>query len=126
MVLQYPWQSLQGGTQPSDSAVVRGVPNQLHSDMGAQFESQTIQEISKILGINKTHTTPYHPQCDGLVEHLNRIILAMLATIVNDHGESWEDYLAKVCFTYNTSIHSSTGYTSFYMMYAWQGNKNTC
>ena len=60
-----------------DSVFCRwGVPSQLHSDMGAQFESQTIQEISKILGINKAHTTSYHPQCDGLVERLNRIILA--------------------------------------------------
>ena len=101
-----------------DSVFCRwGVPSQLHFDMGAQFESQTIQEISKILGINKTHTTPYHPQCDGLVERLNRTILAMLATMVNDHGESWEDHLAKVCFAYNTSIHSSAGYTPFYMMY---------
>jgi len=37
------------------------VPSQLHSDMGAQFESQNIQEISKILDINKTHTTPTTP-----------------------------------------------------------------
>ena len=71
-----------------DSVFCRwGVPSQLHSDIGAQFEFH-IQEISKILGINKTHTTPYHPQCDGLVERLNRNILAMLATMVNDHGES--------------------------------------
>ena len=101
-----------------DSVFCRwGLPSQLHSDMGAQFESLIIKEISKILCINKTHTTPYHPQCDGLVERLNRTILAMLATMVNDHGSSWEDHLPKVCFAYNTSTHTSTGYTPFYMMY---------
>ena len=48
------------------------IPEQVHSDMGAQFESKSIiQAISKLLGINKTHTTPYHPQSDGLVERLN-------------------------------------------------------
>ena len=41
----------------------------------------------------------------------------MLATMVNDHGSSWEDYLPEVCFAYNTSTHTSTGYTPFYMMY---------
>ena len=57
-----------------DSVFCRwGVPGQLHSDMGAQFESVIIKEISEILGINKTHTTPYHPQCDGLVERLNNL-----------------------------------------------------
>jgi len=94
-----------------------GLPSQLHFDMGAWFESLIIKEISKILCTYKTHTTPYHPQCDWSVERLNRIILAMLATMVNDHGSSWEDYLPEVCFAYNTSTHTSTGYTPFYMMY---------
>ena len=93
------------------------MPTQLHSDMGAQFESQLIKDISGLLGIKKTHITPYHPQSDGLVERLNRTILSMLATTVKDHGEEWEVHLAKVCFAYNTSIHKSTGFTPFYLMY---------
>ena len=96
------------------------MPTQLHSDMGAQFESQLIKDISGLLGIKKTHTTPYHPQSDGLVERLNRTILSMLATTIKDHGEEWEDHLAKVCFAYNTSIHKSTGFTPFYLMYGRQ------
>ena len=51
-----------------------GLPEQLHSDMGSQFESKVVQELCKILLILKTHTTPYHPQCYGLVERLNRTI----------------------------------------------------
>jgi len=63
------------------------MPSQLYSDMGAQFESQIAQEVAKLLGIRKTHTTPYHPQCDGLVEHLNRTIIGIIATMVDQHGE---------------------------------------
>ena len=44
------------------------IPEQLHSDQGPQFESQLMSEICKLLKIYKTSTTPYHPQCDGLVE----------------------------------------------------------
>ena len=44
----------------------------------------------------------------------------MLATTIKDHGEECEDHLAKVCFAYNTSIHKSTGFTSFYLMYGRQ------
>ena len=90
------------------------------SDMFAQFESQVIQEVAKLLGIRKTHTTPYHPQCDGLVERLNRTIIGMLATMVDHHGDKWESHLAKVCITYNTSVHVSTGFTSFYLLYGRQ------
>ena len=58
------------------------VPEQLHSDQGRQFESQLLSEICKLLKITKTKTTPYHPQCDGLVERFNRTLLNMLATFV--------------------------------------------
>jgi len=94
-----------------------GIPEQLHSDMGAQFESKLIHEICKLLQIHKTHTTPYHPQSDGLVERLNRTIQSMLATIVDESGGEWEEHLSKVCFAYNTSKQSSTGFTPFQLMF---------
>ena len=96
------------------------MPCQLHSDMGAQFESEVIKELSKTLQIRKTHTTPYHPQSDGLVERLNRTIISMLATVVNDFGGEWEDHLPRVCFAYNTSQQESTGFTLFYLMFGRQ------
>ena len=45
-----------------------GIPGQLHTDQGKQFESKLIEELCKILKISKTRTTAYHPQCDSLVE----------------------------------------------------------
>jgi len=42
-----------------------GFPAQLHSDQGRNFESKLVQELTKPAGIRRTHTTPFHPQCDG-------------------------------------------------------------
>lgn len=92
-------------------------PEQLHSDQGRQFESDLIKEICKLLNIRKTRTTPYHPQCDGLVERFNRTLLDMLATTTRQHPFDWEDQIHKVCMAYNTSIHASTGFTPFYLMF---------
>ena len=95
-------------------------PDQLHSDQGKQFESQLLQETCKLLGINKTRTSPYHPQCDGLVERFNRTLLNMLATTTQENPFDWENQLRKVCMAYNTSVHSSTGFTPFYLMFGRQ------
>ena len=63
-----------------------GVPAQLYSDQGWQFEAQVITELFKLINIHKTHTTPYHPRGDGLVERFNRTLLNMLATCTKDHS----------------------------------------
>ena len=92
-------------------------PEQLHSDQGKQFESSLVQEVCKLYQIKKTRTTPYHPQCDGMVERFNRTLLDMLSTMTRDHPFDWEYHLRKVCFAYNSSIHSSTGFSPFFLMF---------
>ena len=80
-------------------------PEQLHSDQGRQFESNLVKE--RLLHINKTRTTPYHPQCDGLVERFNCTLLNILATCTEDHLGDWEQNISKVCMAYNASVHPS-------------------
>ena len=95
-------------------------PEKLHSDQGHQFESNLVKEVCKLLHINKTRTTPYHPQCDGLVEQFNRTLLNMLTTCTEDHPRDWEQNIRKVCMAYNTSVHPSTGFSPFYLMFGRQ------
>ena len=45
-----------------------GVPSQLHSDQGTNFESNVFVEVCRLLDIEKTGVTPLHPQSDGQVE----------------------------------------------------------
>ena len=96
------------------------IPEQLHSDQGPQFESQLMSEVCKLLNIYKTRTTPYHPQCDGLVERFNRTLLNMLSTCASDHPFDWEQHIHKVCLAYNSSVQASTGYTPFFLMFSRQ------
>ena len=95
-------------------------PEQLHSDQGRNFESETISEICKLLGVVKTRTTPYHPQSDGLVERFNRTLLDMLSTAAGEHPFDWECHLRRLCLAYNTSVHPTTGHTPFFLMFGRQ------
>ena len=42
-----------------------GMPTQLHSDQGRNFESKLVAELVKLTGIRRTRTTPFHPRSDG-------------------------------------------------------------
>lgn len=57
-------------------------PHALHSDQGRTFEGLLMAEVAWVPGLEKTCTTPYHPQADGLVERFNFMFRAMLMAVV--------------------------------------------
>lgn len=62
-----------------------GAPTKLLSDQGANFTSQLISEICKLCSVRKIQTSPYHPQCDGLVERFNKTLATMISMYVNNN-----------------------------------------
>jgi hypothetical protein len=62
---------------------VFGVPLLNHSDQGTNFELQIFHEMCKLLGSDKTRTTAFRPQSDGLAERTMRTIQAMLSKFVS-------------------------------------------
>ena len=69
------------------------------------------------MGIKKTRTTAYHPQCDGLVERQNRTLQETISSFVSDHSNDWDEVLDQAVFAYNTSTHESTGLSPYEMVF---------
>ena len=61
------------------------MPAIIHSDQGCEFGNHLMQELCLLFGAHKTHTTPYHPAIDGLVEICNRTLLMLLAMFSGEH-----------------------------------------
>lgn len=97
----------------SNFIVHYGVMAKLLSDQGSNFEGELIQELCKLLGIEKVRTTPYHPQCNGMSEGYNRTLLSMLGTLEPEHKQNWKKYLSSLVFPYNAMKHESMGYSHF-------------
>ncbi len=69
--------------------------------------------MCRLLGIEQTRTSAYHPQGNGQVERFNRTLEAMLAKTVSENQRNWNQHLAPALFAYRTAVHESTGYTPF-------------
>ena len=94
-----------------------GMPIVIHSDQGQEFENKIMQELSILCGSHKTRTTPYHPESDGLVERFNRTLLMMLAMFASKNREDWDDLLPAVMMAYRSSVHESTGFSPYRLMF---------
>ena len=93
-----------------------GEPLELHTDKGANFESKLIKELCEVYSIEKSRTTPYHPQADGMIERFNRTLL----DAIRAHGEKltdWDTVGIQMAVAYNATVHASTGLTPNRLMF---------
>ena len=52
-----------------------------------------------------------------MVERFNRTLIDQLAKSLLACGGEWDEYFKHVDFTYNTSVHSSTSYSPYYVVH---------
>lgn len=97
-----------------------GVPDKIHSDQGGQFESELFQQMCRRLGIQKTRTTPYHPESDGMVERFMRTLKDMVAKYVDPQGMTWDVDIKAYTMAYNSSVHSVTGHSPFFLLHGFE------
>ena len=96
----------------SDGWILKyGAPETLQSDRGSQFESEMFQEFCSFNDIVKKHSTPYHPQSNGLVERQNRTLTTMLKKQISRDQKDWDTHVQAQMFAYNNSIHETTKHT---------------
>ena len=93
-----------------------GVPLELHSDQGTQFESGLFQEMCILLGIHKTRTTPFRPQSDGQSERNIKTLSKMIAMFAK-HQEEWDEHLPFLSMAYRSTPHEVTGFSPNFMVY---------
>lgn len=94
-----------------------GIPTRIHSDQGANFESEIVKELCKITGITKSRTTPYHPMGNPIPERFNRTLLDMLGTLEPNKKSDWKKYLPSLTYAYNCTRHETTKISPHELMF---------
>ena len=94
-----------------------GLPEQIHSDQGSQFESLLMEELCRMWKVNKTHTTPYNPKGNGVVERNNRSLGESLrALLLGASQTEWDDLLPHIMRVHRALPSTSTGETPNMLM----------
>lgn len=94
-----------------------GFPAKIHTDQGANFESEMIRDLCELAGITKSRTSPYHAMGNGMTERFNRTLIGMLGTLDLDRKQDWKAHIAPLVHAYNSIRHESTGYSPYELMF---------
>ena len=101
-----------------DDFILRfGFPNRILSDQGGEFENRLLTKLNELGGVTKSRTTPYHPQCNGMVERMNETLISMLQTLPRSQKTNWPNAVNKMCHAYNSTKHSVTGYSPYFLLF---------
>ena len=94
-----------------------GVPGSQLSDRGANLLANVMKDVCELLGITKLNTTAYHPQCNGMVERMNRTLKTMLRKHAVKFGPQWDNYLSGVLWAYRNTPHEITKEKPSFLMF---------
>ena len=94
-----------------------GVPEEILSDLGTQFVSECIREVTRLLSTKQLTTTPYHPMCNGLAEKFNGTMKSMLKRLCSEQPRQWHRYINPLLFVYREVPQESTGFLPFELLY---------
>ena len=94
-----------------------GIPQSLTSDNVLQFRGQLILDMCEEFGISKDFFAPRHPQSNGQVEAVNKIIKTTLKRRLEGLKGRWAADLPLVLWSYRTTARTATGETPFSLAY---------
>lgn len=92
-----------------------GMPEEVVSDRGSQFNSTFWKEVCHMLRIDRCLSSAYHPESDGQTERVNRILEDVLRHYVSPDQRDWSQYVSLAQFAINNSWHESTKFSPFYL-----------
>lgn len=94
-----------------------GMPESIVSDRDPRFVASFWKHLMELSGSKLCMSTSAHPETDGQTERVNRVIGDVMRSYATRFYKNWSDLLPMAEFALNNAVHSSHGYTPFYVNY---------
>ena len=96
-----------------------GLPFELQSDNGPEYCNELMKNMLHRLQVHHHKVTVGRSKSNGQVERLNREVERHLLVlmILLEEFDNWSELLPVVQYILNRTVHSSTGFTPYEMMY---------
>jgi hypothetical protein len=91
------------------------LPRNIVSDRDSLFTSNFWQELHRLIGVNLSMSSAYHPQTDGATEQANQTITQMIRACVTPDQSDWVPKLPGIKFAINSAHSETTGYAPFFL-----------
>jgi transposase InsO family protein len=92
----------------------KGVPEKIITDNGKQFVGKTFKELLSRYEVDHWLNPSYHPQVNP-AERVNKVVVAALKSYVGVDQTTWDIEIPKIANAICTSVHSSSGFTPFFV-----------
>ena len=95
----------------------QGHPLCLLTDNGKEFCSYKMKETLAALNIKHITTSFFSPQFNGMAERSHQTLMNVLSKKIKDNPEVWDLCLSSACAAINFSIHESSKFSPFFLLY---------
>jgi len=74
-------------------------------------------QLADLLDIQPTKITSHRPNTNGVVERVHATLHSMFGKLVKKNQRDWCELTPYITYAYNTTIHSATGFSPFYLVH---------
>ncbi|KAA3457133.1 Transposon Ty3-I Gag-Pol polyprotein [Gossypium australe] len=93
------------------------LPRMIVSNRDVKFLSHFWRTLWGKLETKLMFSTTCHPQTDGQIEVVNRVLSTFLRALVRKNLKTWEECLPHIKFSYNHSVHLGSKFSPFETVY---------
>ena len=94
-----------------------GIPTCIHSNKGRSFDNEIMSHLYAMYGVEQSTTTPYNPCGNAPTERLNHTLIGLLKSLSKEQKSNWPLHLPLLVFAYNGTLHDTTGYQPYELMF---------